>query len=139
MFVSSEITGLEENNEDEMEDSNEKLKAMIMIKRSDDGRFGNLKNRLKEANDVGRDEYPITVAGAYDLLVRTQDQIRSSYNVKMRGRNVDRTSLMFLQPDDDTGKDAKLVPGKDGTIKPKMTCWQCNLPGHGRSGQTWHL
>ena len=58
------------------------MNAMIMLKRYNNKRFGDLKRRLQEGSDVGRDEYSTTVEGAYDLLVRTQEQIRSLYSNK---------------------------------------------------------
>ena len=133
-FVSAEVLGKNFYTDEERDDSNERLKAMIMIKRSDNKRFGELKKRLRHATDVNRDEYPTTVAGAYDLLVRTQDQIRGSYNDRSgnRFRGGDRTKLMFAQTEDANGDEATMVPGLDGTINPKMVCWHCNKHGHGR-------
>ena len=119
---------------EEVNASNEKFKAMIMIKRADGKRFNDLKRRLREASDVGRDEYPTTVAGAYDLLVRTQDQIRNVLQNKTNTRfgGGDRTKIMFAQVDNGDENGCVMVPGLDGTINPKMTCWHCNKQGHGR-------
>ena len=132
-FVSREVIGKAFFSDDDKKESTEKLKAMIMLKRADNKRFGDLKKRLREASDVGRDEYPTTVAGAYDLLVRTQDQIRVSYEKSNnRFKSGDRSKLMFVQTEDSAPDDVVLVAGIDGTINPKMTCWHCNKVGHGR-------
>ena len=133
-FVGREVLGKSFYTLDEVNESNEKLKSMIMIKRVDNKRFGDLKRRLREANGVGRDEYPTTVAGAYDLLVRTQDQIRLTYNARSRNRfgGGDRSKVMFAQSEDKAGDEVQMVPGIDGTINPKMVCWHCNKTGHGR-------
>ena len=80
-FVSKEIIGHQFYTNEEANKSNEALRSMIFIKRSDSKRYGDLKKRLEEANAVKRDEYPKTLADAYDLLVRTQGQIRFGMSI----------------------------------------------------------
>ena len=135
-FVSREIVGTQFYSNEQAEQSNEALRAMIFIKRSDSKRFGDLKKRLEEANAVKRDEYPKTLADAYDLLVRTQGQIRFGMSIgKKKFSNKfdkDRSGIQFAQINDDATGDVVLVAGIDGTKNPNITCWHCNKPGHGR-------
>ena len=135
-FVSKEIIGHQFYTNEEANKSNEALRSMIFIKRSDSKRYGDLKKRLEEANAVKRDEYPKTLADAYDLLVRTQGQIRFGMSIgKKKIPNKfekDRGGIQFAQVDDDATGDVALVAGIDGTKNPRITCWHCNKPGHGR-------
>ena len=40
---------------------------------------------------------------------------------------------MFAQLDDSALSDVVMVAGVDGTTNPKMVCWHCDKPGHGRN------
>ena len=74
MFISHELLDCP-NDEDptveEMVREEEKFKAIIMMKRSDESRYKNLMSDLKNGDHLGRDEYPKSVAAAYDLMNRS--------------------------------------------------------------------
>jgi hypothetical protein len=48
----------------------EKFKVICYLKHSDKTRHGALLRVLQNGAYVGRDEYPTTTAGAYDLMIR---------------------------------------------------------------------
>jgi hypothetical protein len=60
----------DEATEEEIEIEENKFKAICNIKRGDPNRYKSFLNDLKHAAYVGRDEYPDTPAGAFDLMVR---------------------------------------------------------------------
>ena len=60
----------DEGTEEEIEIEENKFKVICYIKRGDPNRYNSLLNDLKHAAYVGRDEYPNTPAGAFDLMVR---------------------------------------------------------------------
>ncbi len=114
--------------DDELAESDEKFRAMCLVQRADDNRFGSLIKRLKASMDVGRNEYPTTVADAYDLLVRTANDVASRNNNNGRNNRQNNTRVMFAQQR--TSNDTTLVPGTDGRVIPQVDCWNCLQPGH---------
>ena len=75
-------TDLMEKNSDvptaqEIRNKEERFKAILFLKRSDEGRYKDLASKLQESSWLGKDEYPTTVAGMYALLTRHSGQIRS--------------------------------------------------------------
>ena len=60
----------------------QKMKAMLMILRSDPVRYGNLQDSLLEGMHKGRDEFPKTVVDAYDLLQRISIDIYQQHQGK---------------------------------------------------------
>ena len=70
--------------------------------------------------DVGRDEYPTTVADAYDLLVRSASDVTSRNNGSNRN-NRQNTRVMFAQQRANN-ETATLVAGTDGRIIPQVDC-----------------
>ena len=53
-----------------MNDEKEKCMVISFILRSDENRFKKLKDDLKSFAKRGRDEHPITLAEAFNFLVR---------------------------------------------------------------------
>ena len=113
---------------EELAECDEKFRAMCLIQRADTNRFGGLIDRLKNSMDVGRDEYPTTVADAYDLLVRSASDVTSRNNGSNRN-NRQNTRVMFAQQRANN-ENATLVAGTDGRIIPQVDCWNCLQPGH---------
>lgn len=113
---------------DELAESDEMFRAMCLIQRADDNRFGGLIKRLKASMDVGRNEYPTTVADAYDLLLRTANDVTSRNNNNSRNNRQNNTRVMFAQQR--TSNDTTLAPGTDGRVIPQVDCWNCLQPGH---------
>ena len=52
-----------------------KLKAIILLRRVDEARYKKVISDLKYVAHLGRDEYPTSVAGTFDLLNRRSSQI----------------------------------------------------------------
>ena len=71
-FCSRALVQCEDDDITETEKYNEeqKLKAAILLKRSDEGRYKKLLGYLKDRAHLGRDEYPTSVASTFDLLNR---------------------------------------------------------------------
>lgn len=105
---------------EELAECDEKFRAMCLIQRADTNRFGGLIDRLKNSMDVGRDEYPTTVADAYDLLVRSASDVTSRNNGSNRN-NRQNTRVMFAQQRANN-ETATLVAGTDGRIIPQVDC-----------------
>jgi hypothetical protein len=122
----------------------EKFKAICYLKQSDKTRHGALLRDLQNGAYVGRDEYPTTTAGAYDLMIRRSGifQGKASIVHNRHGRfgrgggRGGRSGYNFAQhgrgfPDRETPPaDVELVPGVDGTTI-SMRCYHCNAWGHG--------
>jgi hypothetical protein len=122
----------------------EKFKAICFLKQSDKNRHGALLRDLQNGAYVGRDEYPTTPAGAYDLMIRRSGVFygrssggrgrggrfgrgggrggRGGYNFAQHGRGDHHREV--------PPEDAVLVPGIDGSTIP-MRCYHCNDWGHG--------
>jgi len=60
---------------DEIEAEKKRFKAMCFIQRADEGCYIELFEKLKKGVFERRDEYPKTIATAYELLLRTSKQI----------------------------------------------------------------
>ena len=60
---------------EEVEEEREKFKAMCFILRADESLYGDLLDDLKSGVHRNRDEYPKTLSGAYELLIRTRGQL----------------------------------------------------------------
>jgi hypothetical protein len=100
-----------------------------------------MKSNLEQGTHLKRDEFPVTLAGAYDLLVKDEGVLVRSRNQRGKGGKNSfgrRSRPMFAQKNagqsggSSADDNAALVPGVDGTINKRMTCWNCNRPGHGR-------
>ena len=89
IFCSSELVKCEDIDnilDAETATEEQKLMAVIILKRSDEARYKKLLSDLKDGSNLSRDEYPITVAGAFDLLNRTSGQLDNSRNNGPRGQ-----------------------------------------------------
>ena len=111
----------------------ERFKAMIMIRRADNSRFGDLKNSLDASTYLGRDEYPINTTTAYDLLQSTSSTVEGQQNgSRTRGQRFRNriSNVMFTQKGKKTNFDpTTAVPGKDGKVH-DVTCYNCDEEGH---------
>ena len=117
--------------EKEMTSEEEKFSAIHLLQTSDTVRYRNLNKELQNGSYVGKDNYPTTSRGAYELMVRRSEVYQSIGNGGNGGgrgnSNVcgnqqnQRKSVMFLQQDSNRGNsngcppEDKLVPGKDGS------------------------
>ena len=69
----------------EINTEKERLKAMYFILRAYEIRYGDLLEELRKGLYRDWDEYPTTVPDAYELLLRTSQQIR--YNQRRKGQS----------------------------------------------------
>ena len=105
---------------------------MNLLCRSDNKRHGTTVQELRRAKDVGRDEWPITKASAFKLLVKRSNALNSNGqqpgNNNNRRNNPFRRGAQFLQTgsEDNSG----LVPGTDGVIYHGKICYRCGKKGH---------
>ena len=108
---------------------------MCFLIRSDESRYGDLIEDLKKGVLRERDEYPTTVIAAYELLMRTSEQVgvvqRRTPRQSSRFRN-GRNNFSFAQ----SGNQPRTEPvvGTDGVTHSHITCYNCNNKGH-YSGQ----
>ena len=79
---------------EEIKQEKNRFKAMLLLRNSDDRRYGGLSNRLKEGAALGRNEYPRTMEDMYELMTtQCPDQGSST-----RGNNNNnRNSVHLLQ------------------------------------------
>ena len=115
----------------EIEIEVEKVKAMVMLLKSDPARYGTLHEDLCQSVYRGRDEFPTTVTSVYDLLQHTSGKVGARINnlserlSKFRFRRNGKKNITFVQSDS-----RESVPGKDGKLYEHITCHNCNTPGH---------
>ena len=130
----------------EIRNEEEKFKAILFLKRSDEGRYKELISKLQESSWLGKDEYPTTVAGMYALLTRHSGQIGNKSKDKnarpargkgnsqgwtfaqtSAGRGVSTKHSDCPQTNNNTGKIS--VAGKDGNFY-DIVCYNCDRHGH---------
>ena len=68
--------------DDEIKAEEDKMQAILLLKNADEKRYGGLSKSLKEGSFLARDEYPISIASMYELMVKysTQNITNSSIN-----------------------------------------------------------
>lgn len=139
IFCSPDILkkAIEHVTTEEIKEEKERFKAICFLARADETQYGSLMDDLKQSVIRGHDEYPTTLAGAYDLLVCTTRQGSMTYKLHNKrgqfGKNNSR-NFTFAQRSGDTQRDTDLVPGTDGVTHPGITCYGCNKTGN-YSGQ----
>ena len=89
---------------------------------------------MEAAKNVGRDEYPTTVQGAYELLLNTalmnQQYNRNKDSFKKDfGKGDKGPSVSFAQESGSNG-DTTFTAGTDGVIHKTITCFKCGKLGH---------
>ena len=88
----------------------EKFKAILFLLRAYESRYGQLLEYSRKSDFVGIYEYPETIKGAYELLVRTSRQFGGSIlrggrrNFRNERGSGGRTSVMFTQKRGDRGE-----------------------------------
>ena len=110
----------------------EKYISMHVIRRSDQGRFGDLQKSLLEGSHRGQDEYPTTLQDVYALMIRQPKE--TQIGSRKGGSKNNHGNFMFAM----VGKDGDgaggddgddLVPGTDGRII-ENECYICRKKGH---------
>ena len=113
------------------------MKAMCFLLSDDKKRYSFLLKKLRDEENLGRDEYPVKNTLALDILIRTGcgiwgNQKLSTYENHggRRGRqNKERIGNTFTKYKGGTDYNKNLVPGKDGTTL-NSTCYNCRKPVH---------
>ena len=147
---------MKDASEQQIKESEEKVKAVFFLLHGDKTRFGERIRELERAMHAGRDEWPLTVVGAYHLMIKTQEQMiaeevrltRSNRRGGGRGGG-----SQFVQPygsprggrggrgqqgrgrgdnryqPPSVPEGVQLVPGRDGTTL-DLQCYRCQDWGH---------
>ena len=137
IFYSPGLTGISLANatSEEITAEEERSKAIILLKNSDENRYQSLSNKLKENTFLDRDEYPTTISDMYELMVKTSST-QSSNN---KNNNNKKHAVVLAQqrctPSDDTSDPRTLTPGTDGRTF-NVLCYRCNKWGHYASSCT---
>ena len=121
----------------EFEDEREKFLAMLFLCRCDLKRYSGVMERLQQQMNLGIDQYPVTIALTFDLLVRESGSIvPSNSNYRSNdgySRKRAMSKFMFLQ----VKHGCKVIKNKDdlvasvnGSYHADITCYNCNNKGH---------
>ena len=122
--------------QDEVLTEIEKVKAIMMILKADPNRYGSLQESLFDDVYKGRDEFPVTVTAAYDLLQHKAMSIASTASLRTNrfrfrrsrgGRRNHQQHVTFAQAKSKTNN---AVAGNDGKLYPHIDCHNCGTPGH---------
>ena len=151
ILVSETLMGkkIEDATKAEIHAEKEKFMAVCYVLRSDTDRYGKLLDDLKSSANRGRDEYPISLTDAFDLLVRESGEFDTTQPYRRHnsrgGRGGRGRNFMFAQrggrgPDREytfsrTNGDSsrEVVPGSDSITHQGITCYGCSFLGHYRN------
>ena len=116
----------------------DEILAMVIIKRADKRRFGNLQIELKNSFLLGKNDYPTTVPEALKILnnykpvwstnARHGDTNNSARNVP----NQVNSGVTFLQAQG-SSFNIEYLRGSNGSFFSNVTCRLCGLKGHYQS------
>ena len=113
------------------------MKATCLLLSADQKRYSFLFKQLSDGDNVGSDEYPVTMTSTLDLLIQTKCDIHGNQqftheNCGGRGERHPKgcTGHTFAQQrKEDTEENSTLVPGIDGNIL-NTTCYNCHKMVH---------
>jgi len=135
MFISDKMLGKPRNaaTPDEVAKARESFLAICFLQRADENRYGELQDELKKRIIKGRDEYPQTVADAYDLLLKTSKQIgykKNRFRTRNGQWNRNNQNFVFAQKvkkDEKSEEDIteEAIAGTDGVIHKGVKCYSC--------------
>ena len=127
LFISPKITGLkvDDMSDAEIEVEKEKSQATLLLTCSDDSRFGDLSESLNAGMIRGRDEYPETMAGMYQLMIKHTTPLQVTQG---QPNNRRRQAVTLVQATDEDGTTG-MIPGTDGRTF-DVQCFNCNQRGH---------
>ena len=145
IFCSRELVKIDKDKanptDHQVSEEEEKFKAAIFLRRSDDVRYKDLINDLKSGSHLGRDEYPITAASCFDLLNRHSGELDKYKKNNRQNSNNGRTGAMFAQRGTNNNDEnnnverqsqnsGEPVAGTDGRLLPSIKCYNCQSMGH---------
>ena len=67
--------------DDEIKAKEDKIQAILLLKNVDEKRHGGLSKSLNEGNFLARDEYPISIAFMYELMVKYSAQNNTNNSI----------------------------------------------------------
>ena len=103
--------------------------AVLMLINADPNRYGELVSNLKKGANLGRDEYPKSVAAMYELMTKyTRDLSKNANRGGQRGGVFAQTGNFEGENGQDT------IPGNNRVTHPKIMCFNCGRYGHYSSG-----
>ena len=113
------------------EDVRQKYAAMAFLMNADVKRFGGLWDQLHNSLLQGQDNYPTTMAAAIHMMTNwksgnSNNGDRSSN--QQRNRGAGRNGMQFAQ--NGGAMTCQPVAGRTGPLRPDITCYRCNTPGH---------
>ena len=71
----------DDSTDDEIKVEEDKMQAILLLKNTDEKRYGGLSKSLKEGSFLARDEYPIFIASMYELMVKYSAQNNTNNNI----------------------------------------------------------
>eukprot|EP00957_Ditylum_brightwellii_P199375 15197159-Ditylum_brightwellii.AAC.1 len=74
----------------------ERVMVMLFLQNADKARYGQKYDEIDEASELGRDEFPITLTAAFDMLVMKEHRIIVAHHRTNRYRN-GKHGLSFVQ------------------------------------------
>ena len=120
---------------EEIEAESKRFRAICFLLRSDEYRYKELLVDLKKGAYRGRDEYPTTVSGVYELMILTSQQIgyNQRQNRGIQGRQMGR-NFTFAQnravAQEPANIPPRIVPGRDGVTHNTILCYACEYNGN---------
>ncbi len=113
---------------------NEKFLAMSFLLGADPNRYKQLWTSLENSMLVNRDEYPFTVAAAYDLLCQYKSQGGNRIlGNKNKDKNINDKNVNVIFAQVHSKQDDGNVPpvaGYNGVVCPNTRCYICHNKGH---------
>ena len=99
----------DDSTDDEIKVEEDKMQAILLLKNTDEKRYGGLSKSLKGGSFLARDEYHITISSIYELMVNysTQNNNNSMINRDDRRRGGVRLTQLG---EDNRGE---IVPSSD--------------------------
>ena len=98
--------------DDEIKIEEDKMQAILLLKNADEKRNGGISKSMKEGSFLARDEYSITIASMYELMVNYSAQNNTNNSINRYDRR--KGGILLTQLGE--GNRGKVVPGSDGII-----------------------
>jgi len=117
--------------DEEVATERERFLSMCLLLQADEGRYADLQEDLRKGVYRGRDEYPMTLAAMYDLLLKVSRSANQRQNRYRNGMNTRNRNILAQKEDTKaSGNQSDLVPGKDIETHKGIKCFACNAYGH---------
>jgi len=93
----------------------ERFLSMCLLLWADEGHYGDLKKDLRKGVYRKRDEYPMTLAATYELLLKISRSANRRQNRYRNGMNTRNRNILAQKGDTKaSGNQSDLVLGNDG-------------------------